>query len=99
MEVSYNGGTPKSSIFGVPPILGNLHIWLIICHDFSTTTLRTFGQKERVVFVERATHGEVIIGLCHGHHENPKRIITAGMKTGNDNIMLRITTGWWFQPL
>ena len=43
--------------------------------------------------------GEVIIGLCHGHHENPKRIITAGMKIGNGNIMLRITTGWWFQLL
>ena len=55
---------------------------------------RTFGQKERVVFVDRATHGEVIIGLpCEPSHENPKKNrITTGthVKTENDNMMTRI---------
>ena len=73
MEVSYNGGTPKSSIFGVPPHFRQPAYMAYHLPRLSTTTLRTFGQKERVVFVDRATHGEVVIGLCHGHHENPKR--------------------------
>ena len=40
---------------GVPPV--------VTMASFYPRTGCTFRQKERVVFVDRATHGEVIIGL------------------------------------